>query len=438
MSATATNELDAVLLKVRAVLGANGRLEIDQTDPRIAGIFGELGKAKVRLHLSRNDICVNMPPPGGTAVTVYRIGFNAAKAATAPTPAPTPAAKAAPAAPTTAPKAVEPTPAPTPEPPKVVKNEPVAPTSKPTPKRYQHSYRPPVFLKDVVDILADEATHNVWFKGPTGCGKTVAVAHIARQLGYVAFRLNCDPAMGPENFLGEKTIDIDQKTAQNFVKFAEGVVVKAMTCGLDEHGNEVGAPGLLYLDEAPAMPQALSILLNPLLETDEPRRTIILNQDGGRIVRSHSKFRIIIAGNTAGRGCNSLSEQFYTAQTSALDLSLLKRVTAIFNFGYDREVEKGILMEKIGNDKVVGEIIRFRDEIRKHLKAGKLQTPFSTRDLVHIADLWRIFRDIPKAIWLACGEGVLDAEKAIYNEQLVSLFGKDMARAMTQSGVDYM
>lgn len=437
--ATTTTDKNEILQKVRGILGASGRLEIDQTDPRIAPILGDIRKADVRLHLSRNEICVNMPGEGCTVVTIYRIGFGKPAATTPVAAVPVAAATATPPAPAPVPApAVKPAKTASPVPDPVVPVPEMAPTAKPVPKRHQHTYRPPAFLKDVIDILSDEATHNIWFKGPTGCGKTVAVNHIARQLGYVPFRLNCDPAMGPENFMGEKTIDIDEKSLQNFVTFARGIVVKAMTCGLDEQGNEIGAPGMLYLDEAPAMPQGLSILLNPLLETDDPRRTIVLNQDGGKVVRSHSKFRVIIAGNTAGRGCNSLSEQFYTAQTSALDISLLKRVTAIFNFGYDREVEKGILREKIGNDSVVSQLISFRDAIRKHIKAGELQTPFSTRDLIHIADLWRIFRDLPKAIWLACGEGVLESERAVYNEQLVSMFGKDVAKTMEQADVDYM
>lgn len=426
------SEFDNVVQAVRDLLGKDAILEVDASDPRMGPILREFKKAKVKLALTNAGFCINLPKPGNTTLRVFKIGAGVAAMAAASTQT------VAPPAPVQAPvqaSAPAPTPAVAPE----SKGEPVpaVPAPRPAPKRHQHTYRPPAFLKDVIDVLADDASHVVWLKGPTGSGKTVAVAHIARAMGKVLFRLNCNPAMGPESFMGEKTIDIDPATAQNFVRYARGVVVNAMTCGLDDEGNEVGVPGLLYIDEAGAMPQQVSILLNRLLESDDPRRTVCLDLDGGRVVRSHSKFRIVLAANNVGRGCNTIGEQFYTAQTSALDLSLLNRVTCVFNFGYDREVEKGVLMEKINNDKAVRDLVRFRDEIRKHLKAGKLQTPLSTRKLIDVANLWRIFRDLPKAIWLACVEQLLPDEVATYQEQMVALFGRDMRREMEGSGVDY-
>jgi hypothetical protein len=178
-------------------------------------------------------------------------------------------------------------------------------------------------------------------------------------------------------------------------------------------------------------------MLNRLLESDDPRRTITLEHDGGRVIRSHSGFRLILAANTCGRGANTMAEAFYTAQTDALDISLLNRIAAVFKFGYDKEAEKGILLEKT-NDRVAQQVIRFRDAIRDALRAGRLSTPFSTRHIVKIADLYRIFNDIPKAIALACLEQLLPQETAIYNETIIALFGKDIVKELTQDEIDYM
>jgi MoxR-like ATPase len=304
-------------------------------------------------------------------------------------------------------------------------------------RKVQHTYRPPHMLKDIISVLADEASHPIWFKGPTGSGKTVAAHYIAKALGRQLFQINCHYGMGPESLVGERSISIDEKTGQNYISYIEGTVVKAMQCGLDGQGNEVGTPGLLFIDEAGAMPTQVAIMLNRLLESDDPRRTITLEHDGGRVIRSHSGFRLILAANTCGRGANTMAEAFYTAQTDALDISLLNRIAAVFKFGYDKEAEKAILLEKT-NDRVANQVIRFRDAIRDALRAGRLSTPFSTRHIVKIADLYRIFNDIPKAIYLATMEQLLPQEMAIFNETIMAQFGKDIVKEITQDDVDYM
>jgi MoxR-like ATPase len=395
-----TVELKEITSQVEALLGGENFLELDITDTRVTPLMPSLHKARVRIHLAQ-AAHINVP----IKLSKNKISFQRMSVGNkVSTPAPTPVE-------TSTPVSVE--------------------------KRATHSYRPPKLVKDVQDILLDKASHVVWFKGPTGAGKTVAAQHIARSLGMKMFQINCHYGMGPESLVGERTVEIDQASGQNFVRYAEGVVVQAMRAGLDDDGNEVGVPGLLFIDEAGAMPTQVAIVLNRLLESDDPRRTITLEHDGGRIVRSHSKFRIILSANTSGRGANSMTEAMYTAQVDALDISLLNRVAATFRFGYDREVEKAILMEKIGDDRVVSQLLRFRDSIRDCIKAGKLSTPFSTRHLIKIADLYRIFRDIPKAIYLACMEQLLPQEMAVYNEFLVSQFAKDVIVEYTQSEVDY-
>jgi MoxR-like ATPase len=401
-----TQELNDIAAKVVALMGNKDRLDVQMNDPAIAPLMTDLMKAKVRIHLSTTtqiSVSINQ-----AANSVTLMDLNGGKAA---------------------------------EPVKEAWKADSHKVSRvPVPKRTQHTYRPPKIIQDIIDVLADEASHVVWFKGPTGCGKSVAVHHITKQLGRSLFQMNCHYGMGPESLVGERTIAIDEKTGQNYIKYCEGIVVKAMQCGLDADGNEVGQPGLLFIDEAGAMPTQVAIMLNRLLESDDPRRTITLEHDGGRVIRSHSGFRVVLAANTCGRGANSMNEALYTAQTDALDISLLNRVSAVFRFGYDREIEKAILMEKIGDDRTVWQALKFRDSIREYLKAGRLSTPFSTRHIVKIADMYRIFHDLPKAIYLAVMEQLLPQEVVTYNETIVAQFGPehDTARQFTQDGVDYL
>jgi hypothetical protein len=187
------------------------------------------------------------------------------------------------------------------------------------------------------------------------------------------------------------------------------------------------------------MPAHVAIGINRLLESDDPRRTITLAEDGGRVVRSHSGFRIMLAANTTGRGATGMESAAYTAQMDALDISLLNRVAVCFRFGYDKNVKKHILTEKIGDDRVSKMVLKFRDAIRQHIREGKLTSPFSTAHIVHIADMYRIFGDLGKAIYLAVFEFVLPEERPVYNEQANLVLGKDLMKEYsTPEDIDYM
>lgn len=397
----ATNIVD----EVTKVLGANQSVDISINDKTFASLVENLHKAKSRLELARAGIAVDFSQTG--QMTIRKVLGGAG------TPEPKAAAK---------------------------KSEEAAenkPTNIPSIKRAQHSYVPPMIAKDMISVICDEASHNIWLTGQTQCGKTTLVKHIGKQLGRKVYQINCRGDMGSEVFFGEKTVVVDEATKQNCITFQKGIVEQAMVEGLDAQGNEVGEPAILFVDEAASMPAHVAIGLNRLLESDDARRSMMIAEDGGRLVRSHSKFRIILAANTVGRGANSTEDAMYSAQMDALDISLLNRVAVVFRMGYNRDIEKHILMEKVGNDKVVSQILTFRDAIRGFVKQGKLFSPFSTKRIVDIANMYRVFGDLGKAIYYTVFEQLLPDEKAIYNEQAVVLLGKDLMKDFVQSNIDY-
>jgi hypothetical protein len=317
----------------------------------------------------------------------------------------------------------------------------------------KHTYIPPPFYVDVKKLLSDKASHVLWFAGSTGTGKTVMIDHLCkpgevREEGMVKFQLNCHHGMGPESFFGERTIVLDPKTEhtghpQSVIVFKEGIVTRAMQQGLDENGNEIpDAPaGLLFIDEAGAMPTHIAISLNRLLESDSPVRKITLEHDGGREIKSHSKFRVVLAANTNGRGASSTLDATYTAQGDALDGSLLNRIAATFRFGYARDIENHIIKQKLGEASVGGDIMKFRDTIRQCMKESNsvLTTPFSTRHIVKICDLVRLFGSIEKAIYLVVFEQLTSDERIKYNELSNAALGKDILAAVTsKDNVDYL
>ena len=402
------NENAEVLKKVEALLKGNESIEVDMNDPAISGLVVTLRRAFVRNDLAKNGIAVDFPAQG-SLMRVYKFG---------------------------SPSGIKPTKVP------VAKvgnpDDDTKPKKSPAIKRSQHSYVPPKIADDLISVLTDEASHVVWLTGPTQCGKTTLVRYVSGKMGRKMYQINCRGDMGSEAFFGEKTVTIDAATKQNIIVHQKGIIEQAMIEGLDAQGNEVGAPAILFIDEAAAMPAHVAHGINRLLESDDPRRTIVIAEDGGRLVRSHSGFRIVLAANTVGRGATSTESVAYTAQMDALDISLLNRVAVTFRMGYDREVERHIVLEKIGNDKVVSQVLKFRDAIRGHIKSGKLVSPFSTKRMVDIANMYRVFGNIAKAVYYTVFEYLLPEERSIYNEQAVAIFGEDLLAKFVENDVDYI
>ena len=391
---------------VEKLMDGSDMVELDMNDKSIADIVVDLHKAKPRLELTQRGLAVDFPQAGSSIIKVYRIGTTKASV----------------------PKHKEPE--------KTAATPVVA--AAPKGKKSKHTYVPPPIAKDLLSVMVDDASHIVFLSGPTQCGKSTLVRYVAAETGRKLFQINCRGDMGSELFFGEKTVVIDEATKANKIVFQRGLIEQAMVEGLDEKGDEVGKPGVLFIDEIPSCPAHVAHGLNRIFESDDPRRTMVIAEDGGRVVRSHSGFRIVLAGNTVGRGATSMESSAYTAQHDALDISLLNRVAVFFRMGYDRGVEKRILLEKIGDDKVVKTLLSYRDAIRQALKEGKLTSPFSTAHLVHVSDMYRVFGSLGKALYYVIMEYVLPEEKAFYNEQAVAMLGTDILKQYSQGDVDFM
>jgi hypothetical protein len=52
--------------------------------------------------------------------------------------------------------------------------------------------------------------------------------------------------------------------------------------------------------------------------------------------------------------------------------------------------------------------------------------------------MYRVFRDLGKAIFYTVFEQLLPEEKPVYNEQCVAIIGKDILQQFTEDGVDYL
>lgn len=329
-----------------------------------------------------------------------------------------------------------------------IKTETKKPEPKPEVKKIQkgekHSYVMPSEHKLIKKMVSDPSSLIVSLVGPTGSGKTHYTKLLAEELNMEHYHITCRKDMDSSSFFGDKTVDVDEKSGQNYIKFLEGPVVKAMKTGLDENGNEVGNPALLVIDEFPIIPSWLGVGLNNLMDSFTNKRNLMIDADGGRNVTSHSGFRIMLLGNTIGRGLTGFGDSLYAAQGDALDISTLDRIDAIFQFGYNRKAEENILRQKIDNDAIVNDVLKFRDVIRKHKRnePHTMQTPFSTRSIVTIADLYGVWEDITEAMWYGIMSKLpkesadprdLSGEIAIYNETAMMVFGRDIHGEKTRN-----
>lgn len=396
-------KIKEIVDSVEALLGAEASLEIDMNDDKVMDYSTFLKKARVRGPLSTKGIVVDFPS-NGTTMTISRIGAAVGKKS-----APNADAKKA-----------------------------TAPAPKPALKRHQHSYHKSAHVDRIISIFNDEASHLVYLKGPTQCGKSTDVREVARKLGRKLYTLSCCGETQFADVFGEKDLMIDEATGNTVTFWKEGIIEQACKEGLDEDGNEVGEPAVLFIDEAPSMAAEIAIGLNRFLESDNPRREFTISRDGGRTIHSHSGLRIILAGNTALRGTTTDNEGFHTAQMVSLDLSFVKRIFCCLSYGYNRTVEKSILLEKVGDDKVVQQLLKFRDSIRDQIRAKELVTPFTTKDLIKIADAYRVWKDLGPALYHTLFGFLLPEEVSKYNEAAMLLTGKDLLKENHDPNMDYM
>ena len=308
----------------------------------------------------------------------------------------------------------------------------------------EHEYVLPSFTGEVECLLAagrnweTEKSINIRFVGPMGSGKTEFAIIIGERCGFErVYQLNGRADMTSGDLLGEKVVEVDEKSMQSYIRLQRGILEQAMTCGLekDDNGNVVydkdgnvqviGKPGLLFYDEYASAPAEVNIMLNQI--TQIPRkpgesRELVLTNDGGRMVKSHPGFCMIFSGNTNGRGLGDESQMVYTAQGVQQDGSFLDRIKPVYPFGFNLKAEKKIMMVKIADDVVQSRLTRFVAAIRALYLKREIETLISTRNVVDICDNMRRFRAMgfedyePRAIYRTMGVDLTSIERPSWSE----------------------
>lgn len=195
----------------------------------------------------------------------------------------------------------------------------------------------------------------VMVKGPTGCGKSRFIEHMAWRLGKPLITVACNEDMTASDLVGRYLLDAEG------TRWLDGPLTVAARIG-----------AICYLDEVVEARQDTTVVIHPL--TDH-RRTLPLDKKG-EVVSAHHDFQLVISYNPGYQSLMKDLKQSTKQRFSALDFdyapTALEAEIVSKETGIDEE--RAIKLVKIG-------------ETARNLKGHGLDEGISTRLLVYAARL---------------------------------------------------
>lgn len=213
-------------------------------------------------------------------------------------------------------------------------------------------------------------------KGPTGCGKTRFVAHMAAKLGRPLYTVSCHDDLSASDLIGRYLLKGGE------TEWVDGPLTRAVRDG-----------AICYLDEVVEARKDVTVVLHPL--TDD--RRILPIERTGETLTAGPDFMLVASYNPG-----------YQNIMKTLKPSTRQRFLAIeFDFPVaEREIE--IVMSETGlaRDKTAT-LVRLAGKLRA-LKGQDLEEGVSTRLLVYCASLVNGGMPVERAIRAAMIEPLTD------------------------------
>ncbi len=195
----------------------------------------------------------------------------------------------------------------------------------------------------------------VMVKGPTGCGKSRFIEHMAWKLDKPLITVACNEDMTASDLVGRYLLDADG------TRWLDGPLTVAARIG-----------AICYLDEVVEARQDTTVVIHPL--TDH-RRTLPLDKKG-EVVTAHPDFQLVISYNPGYQSLMKDLKQSTKQRFSALD----------FDYA-SASLESGIVAKETGIDEATaGKLVTIGGTAR-NLKGHGLDEGISTRLLVYAAQL---------------------------------------------------
>ena len=218
----------------------------------------------------------------------------------------------------------------------------------------QPYYRP---FENEVELFAAafEVRMPVMLKGPTGCGKTRFVEHMAWRLGKPLITVACHEDMTASDLVGRYLLDAEGTV------WHDGPLTLAV-----RHG------AICYLDEIVEARQDTTVVVHPL--TDD--RRILPLEKKNELVRAHPDFHLVVSYNPG-----------YQSVLKDLKESTKQRFVAL-DFGYPAAAaEAEIIVHEAGVDRTLAEKLVTIAERSRNLKGHGLDEGASTRMLIQAGRL---------------------------------------------------
>lgn len=195
----------------------------------------------------------------------------------------------------------------------------------------------------------------VMLKGPTGCGKSRFVEHMAWKLGKPLITVACNEDMTASDLVGRYLLDA------NGTRWLDGPLTTAARIG-----------AICYLDEIVEARQDTTVVIHPL--TDH-RRTLPLDKKG-ELVEAHPDFQLVISYNPG-----------YQSLMKDLKQSTKQRFSGL-TFDYpEAALEAEIIAKETDSDlDMAAKLVKIGGTAR-NLKGHGLDEGISTRLLVYAARL---------------------------------------------------
>lgn len=217
----------------------------------------------------------------------------------------------------------------------------------------------PFYNEQNNEVSLYEAAYNarlpVMVKGPTGCGKSRFVEHMAWKLGKPIITVSCNEDITASDLVGRYLLDA------NGTRWVDGPLTLAA-----RHG------AICYLDEIVEARQDTMVVIHAL--TDH-RRELSLDKKG-ELIKAHPDFQLVISYNPG-----------YQTMMKDLKQSTKQRFCGL-DFDYaEPAVEANILQKEANIDRdTANKLVKIGETARK-LKGHGLDEGISTRLMVYAANL---------------------------------------------------
>jgi nitric oxide reductase NorQ protein len=238
----------------------------------------------------------------------------------------------------------------------------------------------PFYLPQADEIAVFQAAYDnqlpVLLKGPTGCGKTRFVAHMAAKLGRPLYTVACHDDLSAADLIGRYLL----KGGETI--WVDGPLTRAVREG-----------AICYLDEVVEARKDVTVVLHPL--TDD-RRILPIDRTGEELEAADG-FMLVASYNPG-----------YQNILKTLKPSTRQRFVSL-EFTFPKpEHEIPVVMRESGLDEArVKPLVRLANKLRD-LKGQDLEEGVSTRLVVYAATLIRQGMPVERAILAAMIEPLTD------------------------------